>query len=379
MSTKRMKEHEHYDIGVVIGRFQVAELTSAHIKLLDEVQQKHKQMIIMLGVASTLGTKNDPLPFPVRAAMLRKNYPDSLITHLMNSQCDLEWSKTVDQTIRMLCPFGSVGLYGGRNSFIPHYHGIYSTYELDIINDDEGKNVREEIGYELTNSVDFRKGIIFSCQNQYPRVFQTVDIAITKTMMDFKQYVYLGRRKKGMGLRFPGGFADPSDHSLEMAARREQVEELDLESSPNLVYVGSHLQEDWRYNTPDARIMTVLFQTDYIYGTGRAKEEFFDTEWIEVKTENAGLIEDHHKILFQMLCNHMVGNTSGIITSSVHVDDDDNIFLDEELPVETAKLRLSGTDEEKKPGRVSNRPAETKPENKVEVEDDGIDEVDHPK
>lgn len=341
----RMKER--YDIGVVIGRFQVAELHDAHIHLLNEVKNNHKQMIIMLTVPATLGTKRDPLPFPVRAEMLREKYPEALITHLMNTQCDYEWSKTVDNTIRMLSPFGSVVLYGGRDSFIPHYHGVYPTYEMSIISETEGTIVRDKIGHTIKNSSEFREGIIYSCQNQYPRVNQTTDLAITK-MTEGIHYVFLGRRKSGMGLRFPGGFVDPSDHSLETAARREQIEEIDLESSTSLVYVGSHLQEDWRYNTPDERIMTVLFQTDFIYGTGRAKEEFFDTEWIEVKVENTGLIEDHHKILFQMLCNHVIGDTSGITTGSI--TDEDGYLMDEE-PVET---------DEKNPSRVSNLPAEKK-------------------
>lgn len=295
---------ERYDIGVIIGRFQVDELHPAHLRLLNEVKENHEQMLVLLGVPATLGTKRNPLPYPVRAEMIREKYPDALITHLMDNQSDIEWSKTVDQTIRMLCPFGSVCIYGGRDSFIPYYHGVYPTYELAVIPDDEGSALREKIGHRRLNTRDFRAGIIYSCQNQYPKVFQTVDMAITKTEGK-KKLVFMGRRKKGMGLRFGGGFVDPTDANLEAACLRERTEEFDIETSTVLNYVGSNLQQDWRYKTPDARIMTVLFQTEYIFGTGKIKDEFEETEWIEITLDNLNLIEDAHKTLFEKLCKFM--------------------------------------------------------------------------
>ncbi len=304
--SERMKER--YDIGVVIGRFQVAELHKAHLRLLNEVKKNHKQMIIMLGVPVVLGQLDNPLPFPVRAEMIREKYPDAHIIHISDMPGDnTAWSKQVDKLVRMLCPFGSVCLYGGRESFIDSYSGVYSTYELSVISGDEGTKVRSDIGHELINDVKFRKGIIYNSQNQYPRVFPTVDEAITRTDRG-KIEVFMGRRKEGMGLRFPGGFVDTSDLNLESAMRRERIEEIDIEASTKLVYVGSNLQLDHRYNTPDARIMTTLFQSEYIYGSGRIKDEFYETEWIEVSLDNIKFIEEAHQTLFTMLCAHMNGN-----------------------------------------------------------------------
>jgi len=301
--SERMKER--YDIGVVIGRFQVPELHDAHTRLLDEVRDNHKQMIIMLGVPTVLGQRHNPLPFPVRSQMIRALYPSALITHVIDIPNDNSaWSKQVDQIVRMLCPFGSVCLYGGRESFIESYSGLYPTFEISLISEDAGSKLREDVGHELIDSVDFRKGIIYNSQNQYSRVFPTTDLAITKIENNIKM-VLMGRRKQGMGLRFPGGFVDTTDYNLEFAMRREKSEELDVECSPNLVYVGSNLQQDYRYNTPDARIMTTLFQSDYIFGTGRAKDEFYNTEWIEISLDNINLIEEAHRTLFTMLVSYM--------------------------------------------------------------------------
>lgn len=308
--SERMKER--YDIGVVIGRFQVADLHKAHLRLLDEVKQNHKQMIIMLGVPIVLGQLDNPLPFPARAEMLREKYPKALIVHLSDMPGDNDgWSKQVDNLVRMLCPFGSVCLYGGKESFIVSYSGIYSTYELSIISGEDGTKVRSNIGHELVNDVSFRKGIIYNSQNQYQRVFPTVDEAITRTDRGMVE-VFMGRRKEGMGLRFPGGFVDTSDKNLEAAMRREKLEEIDIESSNKLVYVGSNLQQDYRYKTPDARIMTTLFQSDYMFGSGKPKDEFHSTEWIEVSLYNINLIEEAHQTLFTMLCAHINGKSINV-------------------------------------------------------------------
>ena len=49
-----------YDIGVVVGRFQVPYLHQGHLDLLETVQSRHKKVIIFLGMTSTLTTRNNP-------------------------------------------------------------------------------------------------------------------------------------------------------------------------------------------------------------------------------------------------------------------------------------------------------------------------------
>lgn len=61
------------DIGVIVGRFQVNELHPGHLELINDVTARHKRMIVFLGVAPVLVTRNNPLDFITRKEMLLQN------------------------------------------------------------------------------------------------------------------------------------------------------------------------------------------------------------------------------------------------------------------------------------------------------------------
>lgn len=297
-----------YDNGVIVGRFQVPELTEAHKNLINLVRESHKQVIVVIGVSPLLGSKQNPLGFTARMQMIQSAFPDVLVTYIKDKSSDKEWSQDLDYLIRVFCPLGSVCLYGGRNSFIPRYHGIYPTFEAAELTKDQGTEIREDVGKQVIDSPDFRKGIIYSCQNQYPKVFQTVDIAVTRKLGKWHE-VLLGRRKEHDLLQFFGGFVDPADKSLEDAAKRELREEVDVESEDEFHYVGSSLIDDWRYNNTSERIMTALFQTDYVFGSGKPDEgeaEFHSTNWIKLSKENLEEVKPNHRILFEKLIQFMI-------------------------------------------------------------------------
>lgn len=292
-----------YDIGVVIGRFQVPYLTSGHKHVIDNVADAHKQLLIVVGVSPTLGTKKNPLSYTARMEMLQSTYPKAIITHLMDVGSDEIWSKNLDILIRSICPLGSVCLYGGRDSFIKSYKGAYPTFEIGVTDKTQGVEIREEIGKQTINSNDFRAGIIYHSQNQYPKVYPCVDIAILKK--ESKQWrVLMGKRKGNDKWRFPGGFVDPSDLSFEDAARRELIEEMDLEAD-ELEYVCSNRQQDWRYNGPEECITTVLYKAQYIHGNSKLSDEFEESEWILLSGWAFGSIEPTHLDLFEKLLNNM--------------------------------------------------------------------------
>lgn len=133
-----------YDIGVIVGRFQVPGLTKAHKNLIDNVIESHKQVVIILGVSPTLGTRKNPMGYTARLHMLQEAYPTALIGYNMDVGSDKLWSKNLDAIIRSLCPIGSVCLYGGRDSFVKAYHGSYPTFELGINDSKEGTKVRDQ-------------------------------------------------------------------------------------------------------------------------------------------------------------------------------------------------------------------------------------------
>lgn len=293
-----------YDVGVIVGRFQVPELSEAHKKLIQSVKESHKQYIVVVGVSPTLGTKKHPLGYTTRMQMIQGEFPDAIVAPLADVNSDEAWSKNLDFLIRALCPIGSVCMYGGRDSFIKTYQGRYDTFEMAIINEAQGSKIREDVGKTVCNSTEFRRGIIFACQNQYPKVFPTVDMAVVKKeAKDF--FVLLANRTHNSLGQFPGGFVDPSDATMEEAAKRELMEELDVSVGDSVSYVGSCLIEDWRYTTPDERIMTTLFQLDYVSGSGKPIDEFVDSDWVCVHPDNLQVVKRGHRPLFLMLISKL--------------------------------------------------------------------------
>ncbi len=297
-----------YDIGVIVGRFQVPELMEGHKHVVDNVVEAHKQVIIVLGVSPTLGTKKNPLGYIPRMQMLQETYPDAIITHIMDINFDEVWSQCLDTLIRSLCPIGSVCLYGSRDSFISQYHGIYPTFEIGINTTKEGTKIREEVGKQVVDSVDFRKGVIYQSQNLYAKVFPTVDMAVLQPYK--KGYkVLLGAKVNNDQYQFPGGFVDPSDENLEEAAVRELLEELEVEVDlDSIEYVGSNRQNDWRYRGPEECITTSLYKADYVFGSGEPLSEFHKTDWIEVCPESLEEVKEGHRPLFEKLIKNLKGD-----------------------------------------------------------------------
>lgn len=296
-----------YDIGVVIGRFQVPGLTDGHKHIIDNVLESHKQIVVIIGISPTLGTKKNPLGYTARMQMIQDVYPKAIVLPHMDVGFDETWSKQLDTLIRSVCPVGSVCLYGGRDSFIKRYYGIYPTFEIGITDEKEGTRIREEIGKEVINSYDFRSGAIYQTQNMYPKVFPTVDIAVIKR--ENKEIrVLMGKRHGDMQWRFPGGFVDPTDINLEDAALRELGEEVDVDIDPQgIKYLGSCQIEDWRYTNADERILTSFFMLEYISGCGRTNsDEFVETDWVLVSdwVSAQDIVYKSHLPLFEILLNY---------------------------------------------------------------------------
>ena len=299
-----------YDVGVLVGRFQVPKLHKIHKELIQTVIDSHKQVLVVVGISETLGSKTNPLPYVARKQMLEEEFPNITVTHIMDVNNDAVWSDSLDRIIRSIYPIGSVCLYGGRDSFINHYSGRYETFEFGFTDAKDGTSIRKETGNQIINSPDFRSGIIYCTQNQYPKVFPCADLAILKPHEEDPRFyrVLMGKRDKNSHWQFPGGFVDPNDKTYEETAIREAHEEVDVEFELDLKYVTSHRQEDWRYNTVDERLTTVLFMTEYTCGSGKSLDakEFYETEWILVSPWSKPNVKESHKYLFSKLVEKLV-------------------------------------------------------------------------
>jgi bifunctional NMN adenylyltransferase/nudix hydrolase len=283
------------DIGVIVGRFQVHDLHDAHLGLINAVRERHKKVILFLGVPATLSTRNNPLDFVSRKSMVQEKFPDLTILSLPDMASDEKWSKLLDARIREVASVGSVLLYGGRESFIQYYFGAFETEDLGTLASTSGTAMRLEISHLVKPTVDFRAGAIYAAYNQYPKVYPTVDIAI------FKGNQLLLVRKPSEDLfRFPGGFSDPTDESFEQAARREVMEETALEVG-DLIYLGSARIDDWRYRREIDKPISLFFKTDVLFGTVKAQDDIAEAKFFDFAAVTPEMIVAEHRPLFELL------------------------------------------------------------------------------
>lgn len=296
-----------YQIGVIVGRFQVHKLHAAHKALIDGVQAKHKKVLIFLGVSPTTPSRRNPLDFKAREIMIRDSYPDVTVLPISDTKLDEVWSDDLDKLIRLAEPYGNVMLYGSRDSFVIHYTGHFPATVLESKTFISGTDVRKNVSSSWFDSPEFRAGVIYATSNCYKHVYPTVDIAIIR---DNKE-VLLAKKPNEKLLRFIGGFVDPSDRSFEDAAKREAAEETGLEVG-NLTWVANFKVDDWRYKSEDDKIITTLFSADYIFGAPRPQDDVSELEWVGIeKFDYNNKMEECHRALFHSFWLWFTRTTNG--------------------------------------------------------------------
>lgn len=269
---------EQYDVGVIVGRFQVHELHQAHLDLINYVCERHEKVVIFLGLSPLMVSTNNPLDFEARKQMILAHFPDVNVLYIKDVADDEVWSKRLDAMIEdLITPAQSVVLYGGRDSFIDHYKGRFPTQELTQAVFMSGTAERRAIARSRARgSSEFRSGVIWASQSRFPTVYTTVDVAIFN---EDRSKILLGRKPNEKLLRLIGGFADPRSSSFEHDARREVAEEAGIEVG-GLEYIGSVNVDDWRYrNEPDC-IRTMLFTGKYLHGRPTPGDDIEEVRWV---------------------------------------------------------------------------------------------------
>lgn len=304
-----LRHHENYNVGVIVGRFQVHELHPGHRELLEWVNNNHDVMIVVLG-CSKLISRTNPLPYAARQAMIREAYPEATIVPLYDVRSNEIWSKNLDTSIQnCIRNTESVCLYGSRSGFVDSYSGKYPTEELSSTDPFwSGSKVREEIANKVLTSPDFRAGIIYAQHGDYPRVIPTVD-AIVYTG-DSESSVYMVRKNGEDKLRFPGGYAEPGSNYI-AAMRKEISEEVGSIEVDDIHYIGDTEIDDWRYGGNRDVIHTTVFVGRRIFGL---VGDFTDTDEIaevkEVTITNLqhgykkSVVPEHHTIVEMFLEYH---------------------------------------------------------------------------
>jgi bifunctional NMN adenylyltransferase/nudix hydrolase len=247
----------NYGAGVIVGRFQVHTLHQEQKKIIEYVGMNHNRVIVFIGVSRTPPTKRNPLDFMSRKAMIKQVLPEATVIPIQDNRSNKEWSETLDYNISMSLPANTKPLlYGGRDSFIPHYEGRFKTAEVvGDFHTHSGTASREEVSRNPPSfNSDFRAGVINSVYNRYSITYTTVDICAYNN----EGQILLARKPSEDKFRFVGGFVDTDDESLEVAAKREFEEETGG-AVMDLNYITSIRVNDWRYAREEDGIMTTLF------------------------------------------------------------------------------------------------------------------------
>ena len=266
-------------IGIIVGRFQAPELHRGHTGLLDHVTEKHKNVVVFLGISKIQNSKRNPLDFATRCKMIQNVYPDVIVLPLDDNISDQKWSTQIDDTLRSMFPETDALLYGSRDSFIPNYHGSHDTEEFPAVGNYNATELRAEAATNPLYSDEFRAGVIYGIYKQRPVTYPTVDVVVVDG-----DKILLARKPAETLFRFVGGFVDRTDENWETAARRELYEETKL-SALSMEYVCSQAVEDWRYANEESGIMTTLFMTHAWDQMGKpeASDDIQEVKWFNIK------------------------------------------------------------------------------------------------
>lgn len=280
-------------VGVVVGRFQVPQLTEGHQALLDYAKANSDILIVFVGSVNKPPSHNNPLTFEQR----REKIHEPIVLPLPDRYSNSEWSRHLDGIIYGMLPHAEVSLFGGRDSgALKYYCGTFKKVEFRAIKDFvNATSVREEIARMSPIYADARS-VIWATQQQHPKVYPTVDIAL----FDEAGYLYLGRKKGQNGWRFPGGFVEPSDASFLDAAKRELREECgDIEVSAPM-YLGSTKIDDWRYRGEKDKIITTFFYTRKLWGRITAGDDLSEIKGFNFPGCKDDIVAEHIP-LYEML------------------------------------------------------------------------------
>lgn len=289
-------KQDRFDVGVIVGRFQVPELTDAHRAFLEHVAGEHDKVVVFLGLSPVLVTRENPLDFESRKQMLLAEYPRFNVLFVKDINSDQVWSRKLDELIRdVTTPSQTVLLYGGRDSFIARYHGKFQTCELEQEVWTSGTTVRRSVGTRSAKATpDFRAGVVWAAYSRYPTVFPTVDVAV---FTERGHKLLLGRKPYEDRFRFIGGFADPASESYEQDARREVQEEAGI-AITDPEYIGSYAIDDWRYRPEVDKIRTILFHAKHFSGQPRPADDIAEVRWFDMSAvSNADVVESHWPLL----------------------------------------------------------------------------------
>ena len=303
------------EVGVILGRFQINELHTGHIALLDYVKDRYDRMIILVGVRPAEQSDTNPLSFEARKAMLLEAFPDAYVVPILDMRSDEEWSKNVDKTIQTIYGYGCKATFHvGRDSFAPHYSGKYPIKEHAFtVHDFTSTEVRDSLRSDILNTPEARAGAINAIMNLPHRHTLMVDMYMIRPDGMGGWHVLVGKKEGETKWRLPGGHVD-ADESCAMAASRELAEETGLHTvsgAESWRIIGDFNVPDWRVRDTDRiTYKTMLMTAEHSWGNIKAGSDLPEVTWLhrrELKYPDIKVVEEHVH-LFQAAEKYLENN-----------------------------------------------------------------------
>lgn len=285
------------DVGVIVGRFQVDELHDGHIDLITQIIENHPKVIIFLGLSPCKCTSRNPLDFEARKKMILNKFPNVIVLYIVDQYSDITWSDNLDSQIKNIIGANQTALlYGSRDSFIKYYSGKFPCKEIEQTVFTSGTEIRKKISNQVSGTPEFRQGVIWAVNNQYPKCHSTVDAAIIKHSPFNDTRILLGKRSKEPKYRLIGGFVQPGE-TYEDAAVREVKEETGIDVF-GLKYIKSFVIDDWRYRSEVDKITTALFVCNFRSGTPEPKDDIDELRWFTLNVNLLpNIVEEHVELV----------------------------------------------------------------------------------
>ncbi len=280
-------------LGVIVGRFQIADLHDGHKHLINTVLSEADKVLVLVGVHNGQPTDRDPLDFSTRADMILDRYSNVEIHPISDHPSDAVWSRELDKLLESLYDNFDPIMYGSRDSFINVYSGKHTAREISPIESLSGTESRAS-SVAHTNDIMFRSGVIHaSVKQRQPISYQVVDVAILHTT---KKEVLLGKRDREEGWRFFGGIVDPKYTSLEQAAKHEAREDVGDVRLDDFVYLGSTQISDRSYNNSQDALMSIFFTAKYVSGTVSPADDIDEIRWFAYEEVEKNLAGSHKQL-----------------------------------------------------------------------------------
>jgi bifunctional NMN adenylyltransferase/nudix hydrolase len=298
-------------LAVIVGRFQSESVCNAMDEFIRKLANDNDKVLILLGLSTIVATKENRYDFETRKLMLGNTYSNVRfsnieIGYVKDARDNEAWSANLDEQVdRFIKKHQGNGetdttIYGGEHTMVRDYNGIFDVKPLPneiYVNVEADGNQVPSI---VKATIEFRKGVSWTVNNQYPHAYPTVDVAIldgTRLLM--------ARKPNEDKYRFIGGFVDPTDESMEESAIREVKEESDIDIE-HPIYVCSQLQKDWRYIRERDKIMTTLFFVEFKGGIPKPQDDiqelrFFELADFETQPIDTMIVPEHIELFNKLI------------------------------------------------------------------------------